>query len=68
MSAKLYREIIKFLKKQREVLNSFENERGYIMNNNPDVRKLFESLRYNLNLLEKNINNCLDMIGDKENE
>lgn len=60
MSAKLYREIIKFLKNQREVLKSFEKERNYIMINNSDVRKLFETLNYNLNLLEENIDNCLD--------
>ncbi len=63
MSAKLYREVIKFLKNQRNVLKTFENERGYIINNNPDVRKLIDRLIYNLNLLEQNINNCLD---DKE--
>lgn len=60
MSAKLYREIIKFLKSQREVLKTFEKERNYIIINNSDVRKLFESLNYNLNLLEENIDNCLD--------
>ena len=65
MSAKLYREIITFLKNQRDVLKTFENERNYIVINNSDVRKLFKSLKYNLNLLEQNINNCLD---DKENE
>lgn len=65
MSAKLYREVIKFLKNQRNVLKTFENERGYIINNNPDVRKLIDRLIYNLNLLEQNINNCLD---DKENK
>jgi len=63
MSAKLYREVIKFLKNQKNVLKTFENERSYIINNNPDVRKFINSLIYNLNLLEKNINNCLD---DKE--
>lgn len=60
MSAKLYREIIKFLKNQREVLKTFEKERNYIMINNSDVRKLFGSLNYNLNLLEENIDDCLD--------
>ena len=64
MSAKLYREIIEFLKNQREVLKSFENEREYIINNNSNIGKLFESLKYNLNLLEKNINNCLDEDSD----
>lgn len=63
MSAKLYREVIKFLKNQKNVLKTFENERSYIINNNPDVRKFIDSLIYNLNLLEKNINNCVD---DKE--
>lgn len=63
MSVKLYREIIKFLKNQKNVLKTFENDRSYIINNNPDVRKFIDSLIYNLNLLEKNINNCID---DKE--
>ncbi len=63
MSAKLYREVIKFLKNQKNVLKTFENDRSYIINNNPDVRKFIDSLIYNLNLLEKNINNCID---DKE--
>ena len=60
MIAILYREIITFLKNQRDVLNTFENERKYIMIDNSDVRKLFGSLKHNLNLLETNINNCLD--------
>lgn len=63
MSAKLYREVIKFLKSQKNVLKTFENERYSIIHNNPDVRKFIDSLIYNLNLLEKNINNCID---DKE--
>lgn len=63
MSAKLYREVIKFLKNQKNVLKTFENDRSYIIHNNPDVRKFIDSLIYNLNLLEKNINNCID---DKE--
>lgn len=56
MSAKLYREIIIFLKNQREVLKSFENEN--LMSN--DLKKLFESLRHNLDLLEENTNSYLD--------
>ena len=60
MSVKIYREIINFLKNQRDVLKRFENEKNYIMINDCDVRKLFESLNYNLNLLEENINKLLD--------
>lgn len=65
MSAKLYREIINFLKNQRDVLKTFENERNYIIINDCDVRKLFESLNYNLNLLEENINKLLDKEYEK---
>lgn len=53
MSAKLYREVIKFLKSQKNVLKTFENERCSFIHNNPDVRKFIDSLIYNLNLLEK---------------
>lgn len=63
MSTKLYREVIKFLKSQKNVLKTFENDRCSFIHNNPDVRKFIDSLIYNLNLLEKNINNCID---DKE--
>ena len=63
MSAKLYREIMKFLKNQREVLKSFEIERESQMNS--DIKKLFESLRYNLSMLESNTNDILDKV-DKE--
>ena len=62
MSAKLYREIIRFLENQREVLKTFVNENDDLMCYR--IEKLIESLKYNLNLLEENTNNCLD----KENK
>ena len=58
MSAKLYREIIRFLKNQREVLKTFENENDDLMCYR--IEKLIESLKYNLNLLEENTDNYLD--------
>ena len=61
MSAKLYREIMKFMKNQRDVLKTFENTKiNCIMINSNDLGKLLKSLRYNLNLLETNINKLLD--------
>lgn len=58
MSAKLYREIIRFLKNQREVLKTFEKENDDLLCYRID--KLIESLRYNLDLLEQNTDNYLD--------
>ena len=58
MSAKLYREIIRFLENQREVLKTFVNENDDLMCYR--IEKLIESLKYNLNLLEENTNNYLD--------
>ncbi len=58
MSAKLYREIIRFLENQREVLKTFVNENDDLMCYR--IEKLIESLNYNLNLLEENTNNYLD--------
>lgn len=58
MSAKLYREIIKFIKNQREVLETFENENNDLMCYRIII--LIDSLKYNLNLLEENTNNYLD--------
>ena len=62
MSAKLYREIIRFLDNQREVLKSFENENDDLMCYR--IEELIETLKYNLNLLEENTNSYLD----KENK
>ncbi len=62
MSAKLYREIIRFLKNQREVLKTFEKENDDLLCYRID--KLIESLRYNLDLLEQNTDKYLD----KENK
>lgn len=59
MSAKLYREIMEFMKNQRDVLKTFEKINCIMINSN-DVGKLLESLRYNLDLLETNINKLLD--------
>ena len=58
MSAKLYREIINFIKNQREVLKTFENENDDLMCYRIII--LIDSLKYNLNLLEENTNNYLD--------
>ena len=65
MSAKLYREIIRFLKNQRAVLETFEKENDDLLC--VRINKLLESLRYNCNLLEENTNNYLDKV-DKENK
>ena len=46
MSAKLYREIIEFLKNQGQVISSFEIERKELINK--DVEKFIQTLRENL--------------------
>ena len=53
MEIKMYREILKYLKNQREVLESFKRETGY--QNDPYIQKLLNSLYYNLDFLENNI-------------
>lgn len=60
MSVKIYREIIKFLKYQREVLRSFERENESLLHEN--VKKLFETLTLNFDLLEENINTYIDEV------
>lgn len=60
MSVKLYIEIIDFLKHQKNILNYFERDNAILMHNNPEVIRLFESLKYNLNFLEKNINKIIE--------
>lgn len=58
MSAKLYREIIRFLNNQREVLKTFEKDNDDLLCYRID--KLIESLRYNLDLLEENTDKYLE--------
>lgn len=58
MSAKLYREIIKFLTYQEEVIRSFEKERKELINT--DVRRFIQSLRENLSILKEKTNEILD--------
>lgn len=54
MEIKMYREILKYLKNQREVLKSFEEE-NYYYQGDPNIQKLLNSLYYNINFLDKNI-------------
>lgn len=53
MDIKMYREILKYLKNQREVLYSFQRETNY--KSDPNIQKLLNSLHYNINFLERNI-------------
>ena len=53
MEIKLYREIQKYLKNQKEVLRSFEKETNY--SGNWEIQKLMNSLYYNINFLESNV-------------
>lgn len=58
MSAKLYREIIEFLKNQEQVIRSFEIEREELINK--DTERFIQTLRENLSLLEEKTNEILD--------
>lgn len=58
MSAKLYREIIEFLKNQKQVIRSFEIERKELINK--DTERFIQTLRANLSLLEEQTNEILD--------
>jgi len=63
MNAKLYREIIEFLKNQGQVIRSFEIERKDLINK--DIERFIQTLRENLCLLEENTNKIIDG-SDKE--
>ena len=58
MNARLYREIIEFLKNQGQVIRSFEIERKDLINK--DVQRFIQTLRENLCLLEENIDKIID--------
>lgn len=64
MSAKLYREIIEFLKNQGQVIRSFEVERKELINK--DIERFIQTLRENLCLLEEKTDKIID--GSDNNE
>ena len=61
MNIKMYKEIIKFIEHQREVIRSFERD----INVNIDERKFITSLRENINLFEERIDRITED-SDKE--
>lgn len=58
MDIKLYREIIKYLNYQKQVIESFESERDYLIHD--DIRIFIKSLKENLCLLEENTEKIID--------
>jgi len=64
MSAKLYREIMEFLKNQEQVIRSFEIERKELINK--DTGRFIQTLRENLGVLEDETNKILDGVDKGE--
>lgn len=62
MSAKLYREIIKFIEFQSDVIRSFERSKPNLLNN--DVKEFIGALRENLDRFKVKTNK---IVGDDEN-
>lgn len=60
----MYREIIKFIKNQKEVIQSFRHEK-VIFAEEPCVDMLLTTLGENISLLEERINEIVDGV-DKE--
>jgi len=58
-NVKMYREIIKFIENQKEVIQSFKHEK-VIFAKEPCVDMLLTTLEENLGLLKERINNIVD--------
>ena len=66
MSAKLYREIIRFINNQNEVIRSFERECSASIDVN--TQTFINSLYENISLLRTRTNEILDKAGSDKNE
>ena len=58
-NVKMYREIIEFIQNQKEVIETFKNEK-VILAKEPCVDMLLTTLEKNLGTLKKKINNIVD--------